>query len=247
MTTLQDCPTVGQIVVEHPDSARIFEKLGIDYCCGGKRPFDQVCGEKQLDAATVLRLLDCAPVPSRSDEKDWSNATLSQLCDHIESTHHKYLKDELPRLSQLAQKVAQVHGEKNPAMKRVAEIFEAFKIELTLHMAKEEQILFPLCRMLERSDAMPSFHCGSVQNPIAVMEHEHSDAGDALEQMRKLTDNYTPPDWACNTYRVLLKGLEQLEHDMHSHVHKENNILFPKAVAREKNLIQTAETRIAAN
>lgn len=230
--------TIGQMVAEHPDFARLFEKLGIDYCCGGKVPFAEACAAKHLDAQTVLRMLDLNPLLSSFShgEKKWDTSGLSELCNHIETTHHAYLKTELPRLSQIANKVASVHGEKDPALIDLARVFEAFQSELTEHMQKEEQILFPLCRELESSKVRPVIHCGSVKNPVAVMEREHTDAGDALAEMRRLTHDFTPPDWACNTYRVLLQSLAELEKDMHVHVHKENSILFPKAVAREAKL-----------
>ncbi len=235
--TTKPYPTVGEIVANYPASSRFFERLGIDYCCGGKRPLDEACAERNLDAETVLRMLDVNPLEaSFGHEKNWSNATLTELCDHIETTHHAYLKNELPRLAEIVEKVASVHGSKNPALKTVARVFEAFREELTQHMAKEEQILFPLCRTLEKSEHVPAMHCGTVQNPIAVMEREHTDAGDALAEMRKLTNGYTAPDWACDTYRVMLHSLAELEADMHRHVHKENSILFPKAVAREAAL-----------
>ncbi len=235
--TTKTYPTVGEIVANHPDSARFFERLGIDYCCGGKRPLDEASADRKLDAETVLRMLDVNPLEaSFGHEKNWSNSSLTELCNHIETTHHAYLKQELPRLSEITKKVANVHGSKNPALFGVARVFEAFRAELTQHMAKEEEILFPLCRTLDKSEHVPPMHCGTVQNPIAVMEREHTDAGDALAEMRKLTNDYTAPDWACNTYRVMLQSLADLEADMHRHVHKENSILFPKAVAREATL-----------
>lgn len=229
--------TVGQMVAEQPDFARLFEKLGIDYCCGGKVLFAAACAAKNLDAQTVLHMLDLNLLSAFGHgERNWDTAGLSELCNHIESTHHAYLKDELPRLMQIANKVASVHGEKDPALLDLARVFEAFSNELTEHMQKEENVLFPLCRELESSNARPLMHCGTVKNPVAVMEREHADAGDALAEMRRLTHDFTPPDWACNTYRVLLQSLAKLEKDMHVHVHKENSILFPKAVAREAEL-----------
>lgn len=179
MTLTSAYPTIGEIVANHPESARIFEKLGIDYCCGGKRPLDEACAERKLDPGTVMAMLDANPLLATfKREKNWTAASVTDLCDNIESTHHAYLKKELPRLSEIVNKVAAVHGDHNPALRDLARVFESFKEELFQHMAKEEQILFPICRAMDTSEHRPSFHCGSVQNPIAVMEREHSDAGD---------------------------------------------------------------------
>jgi regulator of cell morphogenesis and NO signaling len=156
---------------------------------------------------------------------------------HIEQTHHAYLKQELPRLDTLTAKVARVHGPENPNLVRLREIFVEFKAELDSHMAKEEQILFPLCRRLESARSAVASHCGSIQNPIRVMIMEHDHAGNAMEQFRELTDNYTAPEEACNTYIAMFDSLRQLEQDMHQHVHKENNILFPRAIEAEAALV----------
>lgn len=227
--------TVGEMVVQRPGRARVFEKLGIDYCCGGKKPLELACRDKGLDTAAVLRQLAEAEQERSAVEQDWAARSLTDLTRHIEQTHHAYLKQELPWLDQISQKVALVHGKKHPEMLRVREIFVNFKAELDSHMMKEEQILFPLCRGFESQQALPN-HCGSVRNPIRVMIAEHDDAGAALEQFRGLTHDYTPPAEACNTYRALLEGLRQLELDMHQHVHKENNILFPRAIQAEAAL-----------
>jgi regulator of cell morphogenesis and NO signaling len=230
--------TVGQLVTEKPARARVFEKFGIDYCCGGKKPLAQACGEKGLDPQTVLNELSVADQQKNGSEKDWSSATLTELADAIEATHHAYLKQELPRLDFITEKVARAHGANHPEMLRVREIFIDFKAELDSHMFKEEQILFPLCRRMEAATEAFASHCGSIANPIRVMLAEHEDAGNALEQFRKLTHDYTPPLDACNTFRALLDSLRQIEADMHQHVHKENNILFPRAIELEAKLHQ---------
>ena len=225
--------TVGALVTERPARARIFESFSIDYCCGGKKPLAQAIAEKRLDEKTVLRVLDAFDDQASPAEQDLSKLTLTELSDHIEQTHHAYLKRELPRLEFLVNKVANRHGEQRPALVEVASIFAAFKAELESHMQKEEVILFPICRKLEQSTGPQEFHCGSVKNPIAVMMHEHDDAGDALKRMRELTNDYAVPADACNTYRALFDSLKELEFDMHRHVHKENSILFPRAVELE--------------
>ena len=228
--------TVGQLVTQRPGRARIFEAFGIDYCCGGKKPLAQAIREKGLDQRTVLRILETFDAQEPSDERDWSRSSLTALADHIEKTHHAYLKSELPRLEYLVNKVASRHGSHTPQLVELARVFAGFKLELESHMQKEEVVLFPVCRQMERASTPQQLHRGSVENPIAVMIHEHVDAGDALKRMRELTNDYTSPADACNTYRALFDSLRELEQDMHRHVHKENSILFPKALELEQKL-----------
>lgn len=227
--------TVGDLVTQRPSRSRAFEKLGIDYCCGGKKPLADVCAAKGIDAHTVLSVLLAAEEEAPTEQRTWSTATLTELADHIEQTHHAYLKRELPRLKTLVRKVAAVHGEHYPWMLEIDGIFAGFAAELASHMMKEEQMLFPLIRSLESGDPAPhADRCGpGIANPIRVMEHEHDDAGEALARMRELSAGFTPPPDACNTFRAMLDGLAELEADMHRHVHKENSILFPRALAME--------------
>src|SRR4051812_19470862 len=207
--------TVGQLVAERPSRARVFEKLGIDYCCGGKRPLQEACRARELNYAAVLQELEKEQTQPASAERSWLSASLTDLCDHIEQTHHHYLKEELPRLEFLTTKVANRHGDKRPALLEVQRVFAELKAEMDSHMMKEERVLFPLCRQLDLAEELPATHCGSVGNPIAVMIQEHEDAGDALARIRALTNNYTCPPDACNTYRALFDVLEHLEHDLH--------------------------------
>jgi len=232
--------TVGQLVTERPGRARIFEAFGIDYCCGGKRPLVDAIREKGVDQQTILSVLAAFDEQAPRTEREWSAATLTELADHIEQTHHAYLKQELPRLEFLVNKVANRHGGHTPTLVELADVFNAFKAELQSHMWKEEHVLFPLCRQLDGASAPQQFHCGTVENPITVMIREHDDAGDALKRMRALTNGYTPPIDACNTYRALLDSLRELEQDMHRHVHKENSILFPKTLQKEAQLAGAA-------
>jgi regulator of cell morphogenesis and NO signaling len=230
--------TVGQLVVERPSRARVFERLGIDYCCGGKKPLAQACVEKKLDLNAVLDELrqEAADAATAPAERNWATASLTDLCDHIEQTHHAYLKQELPRLEFLTAKVANRHGPRDARLVELHQVFAAFKAELESHMMKEERVLFPICRRLDTAERPVQSQCGTVANPIQVMVAEHDDAGEALARMRRLTDDYTPPPDACNTFRALFDSLHQLERDMHQHVHTENNILFPKAVRAERLL-----------
>jgi regulator of cell morphogenesis and NO signaling len=162
--------------------------------------------------------------------------TLTQLADHIEATHHAWLRQEFPRLTQMTEKVASVHGHSDQRLASVAAIFAALRAEMESHMFKEERILFPLIRQLEASGSAAHSHCGTIANPIRVMEMEHDSAGGAVGEMRTLTDGFTPPAGACNTYRAMLDTLRQLEADLHQHVHKENNVLFPRALELEASL-----------
>jgi regulator of cell morphogenesis and NO signaling len=246
--------TVGQLVIERPARSRLFERLGIDYCRGGKKPLAQACRDRGLNARQVLRQLIIAdaetPAADAVDaaakaaanasadrdavERDWSKVSLTQLADHIEATHHAYLKSELPRLQLLLEKVARVHGEDNPRLLTLHQVFGVFKSELERHLFDEEEVLFPMCRQLETARGLRTFDCGTIGNSVRVMIRHHDDAGAALETMRSLTDDYTVPQDACGTYRAMLDALLALEQDMHQHVHKENNILFPRAVAAEE-------------
>lgn len=233
MNTFQVDDMVGHIVAKRPGLSRVFEQNGIDFCCGGKKTLAAACDEKGVDVAAVLDALEAAAADESRPSVDAAAMTLSALADHIEATHHAYVRQELPRLDAMTHKVASVHGSKDARLADVRRTFVAFAGELASHMMKEEQILFPMIRSLEMSDEAPQFHCGSLANPIRQMEMEHDGAGSALERFRELTDDYTPPDWACNTYRAMVDGLAQLERNMHQHVHKENNVLFPKALALE--------------
>ncbi|MCL4694875.1 MAG: iron-sulfur cluster repair di-iron protein [Candidatus Hydrogenedentes bacterium] len=236
MATISLEKTIGQLVTERPSRSRVFEKLGIDYCCGGKKTIAEVCEKKMLDPGMLLEALDAEAATDADSAFDYGSMSLSELADHIEATHHSYLRAELPRLSRMAQRVAKVHGDNDQRLQGVSDTFDAFAAELESHMAKEENVLFPGIRQIDGATKMPNLPFGSVANPIHCMEQEHDGAGSALERMRELTDGFTPPDWACNTYRALLDGLHDLELNMHQHVHKENNVLFPRAIEREKEL-----------
>ena len=222
---------VGEWVTERPSRSRVFERLGIDYCCGGKQPLDAACSEADHDLDEVLEALHESDMCSAGEQDiDWSLAKMSDLVDHIVSTHHAYLRRELPRLSEMGAKVAAAHAARHPEVVACQDICTMLGAELSSHMDKEEQILFPMIKELEGAESVPQFHCGSIENPIAALEDEHDSAARALRKLRDLTHGYEPPDDACNTYRAWLDGLRELEADMHRHVHKENNILFPKAI-----------------
>jgi regulator of cell morphogenesis and NO signaling len=234
MTTSTIDRTVGQIAAESPASVAVFEKHGIDFCCGGKMPIAEACGRKGLDPAVLLAEIDQAARTPAVDPTDWTTAPLAALIDHILDTHHTYMKVQLPIVEARLAKVLAAHGERHGEMLRaVSAVYGPMKAELDGHLAKEETVLFPLMRALEGGAEPGSFHCGSVRNPIRVMCMEHDSAGGALVQLRRLTGNYTPPEDACNTFRALYFELADMERDLHRHIHLENNILFPRAIALE--------------
>ena len=215
--------SVGQIAAEHPLATRVFARHGIDFCCGGGNPIAEVCQAEGLDTQAVLDEIEVELSGTEVDPKRWYEAELDALIDHILVTYHRPLAEELPRLELLAQKVFVVHGQREPKM--LGELLSTFlglKTELESHMMKEEQILFPMIRQGQGS---------RTAGPVAVMEHEHESAGGALERLRELTNGYEVPEGACNTWRALWHGLADLEESMHLHIHLENNILFPRALA----------------
>jgi len=219
---------VGQLVKQAPARSRVFERYGIDYCCGGRRTLEQATRERGLDALAVLAELEDVGKPD-SDVRDPAAMTMTELVDHIEETHHEYLKTELPRLRQLVAKVASKHGESFPWLNDVRSTFGELQAELEPHMQKEEQILFPMIRDMERVGG--SAHGRPmVEGPISVMEHEHDNAARALQRLRNVTSGFVLPDKACASFRAMLNGLETLEQDLHQHIHKENNILFVRAL-----------------
>ena len=227
---------VAEIVTHNPAATKVFYRYGIDFCCGGKRPLSEICAERRLDVDQVRREIESLS-PVEAEERDWSEEPLSAIVDHILERYHAPLREELPRLTEMAEKVARVHGPKFPEMfPALAARMKELREELEFHMIKEEKVLFPYVVALERSlnegrsPSTPPF--GPVEGPISVMEAEHDHAGRLLEEMRRLSGGaYQPPADACNTFRALFSGLEALEREMHLHVHLENNVLFPRVVA----------------
>ncbi len=227
--------SVGILVAEQPLRAAVFDKLGIDFCCGGKQTLEDACDKLRISPETAIALLLASDEQSNgtSGGEKWLAASLTELTDHIEQTHHRYLKGELPRLQALSSKVARVHGDKDPRLLKVEAIFAAMKQEIDQHTMKEELVLFPFIRQLDRVTTVPDAPFGTVANPVRCMESEHDDAGEALMALRRLTDGYNVPEGACTSWLALLGGLAQLDQDLRTHIHKENSILFPRAIAAE--------------
>ncbi len=231
--------TVAEIATGSLAAVRVFERFGIDYCCGGKRPLADVCKQKGLDAETVQRELDAAATTQGTEVRDWNTAPLAELASHIVSTHHEYLKREFQPLSDRLDKVYRVYNERyGETFIGLPEVFAALRAEMEMHMRKEEMILFPTIAAAEYAvtagKPLPMTPFGSVGNPIRMMEAEHESSGQALAQIRTITRNFEIPDYACVTYRALMNGFAELEQDLHLHIHLENNILFPRALELER-------------
>ncbi|HZC25327.1 MAG TPA: iron-sulfur cluster repair di-iron protein [Candidatus Binatia bacterium] len=230
--------TVGQIVTESPETKREFEKLGIDYCCGGNRTLAEACAKAKVEVDKVLALLETSTVNSGADvERNWNKEPLADLISHITSTHHEFVRSESPRIKALAEKVASVHGKNHTELLAVREQFSALAEELRVHLMKEEQILFPYVLRMEENtlagEPAPPAMFGTVANPVRMMMQEHDAAGDFLRSLRSLTNGYKLPDDACISYRTLFDALKDFEADLHQHIHLENNVLFPRATAME--------------
>ena len=228
--------SLAQIVTLDHRAAAIFEKYHLDFCCKGKRSLQQACAEQQLPVDEITTELQTifSKDPSHN-ENSFEQLSLTQLVDYIVSTHHDYVKKEMPQILAYLQRVAAKHGDRHPEMLKVFELFAEVKQEMEMHMQKEELILFPRIKGLEmisqKDDAELQLTMAYLQGPITVMEHEHDHAGNLLDEIRKLTNDYNPPADACTTYRLSFAALKAFEIDLHQHVHLENNILFPKALA----------------
>lgn len=236
---------VAKVATRHPGTIRVFQKHGIDFCCGGGRPLSEACEEKGLSFDELQAELASAAAGPAGDERDWETAPLSELIDHIVLRYHDRLRDELPRLAAMAARVLMVHGEKHPEMLRgLVTTFTELRDELEAHTGKEEHALFPYVRELEtvaaQGGVFPGSAFGSMATPVTQLEAEHQEAADALAELRRLTDGYQPPTGACTTFRGLFHGLAELESDLHHHVHLENNILFPRAIELEQGIARRA-------
>ncbi len=228
--------TVAEVVAENYKTADVFKKYGIDFCCGGGISLAEMCKKKGLNYSEVekdLKLID-SDVPQSQNFNKWE---LDFLIDHIIHTHHRYVSESIPLIIQYASKVARVHGHHYSETIEIKELFLAVAEELRLHIQKEEMILFPFIKSQvearKKGLPLPKPPFGTVQNPIRMMEAEHENAGDIFKKIAALSNDYQPPEGACNTYRVLYGKLQEFENDLHQHIHLENNILFPKAIKLE--------------
>jgi regulator of cell morphogenesis and NO signaling len=236
---IETTQTVRDIVQQHPSTVPVFEALGIDYCCGGSKSLEDACRKSNIQVEKVLADLAGALVarPSK-DDTHWMTCSLGELADHIVRQHHDFARRELSRLTALAEKVFLRHGKTHPELGHVRDLVNALASEMSTHMLKEEQVLFPRLKTIEEAakngtTPMPAFF-GALINPIRHMMADHDDTGELLRSIRSLSDDYQPPVGACMSYQALYHGLADLERDLHQHIHLENNILFPRAVEFEK-------------
>lgn len=231
-----EASTLGEIVSRDFRAAAIFDRHGFDYCCGGARSLAEACSQRGISLVAVLSELEALDPGAREPVEDDPAA----LVDYIVSRHHAYVRTSLPVIQAHLAKVVAAHGANHAELGVIDATFSTVAMELSQHMVKEEQVLFPYIRALAeavRADGPPPPDMfGTVQNPIRMMEIEHQEAGDGLAAIRELSHGYQPPDDACGTYRLVLEELNAFERDLHTHVHLEDNVLFPKAVELESQL-----------
>ncbi|HRO41570.1 MAG TPA: iron-sulfur cluster repair di-iron protein [Flavipsychrobacter sp.] len=225
--------TVGEIAAKDMRKAELLKKLGIDFCCGGKKSLEEACQEKGLDVLRVKNELEEAEKkPQTGPQLDFNTFNLSFLADYIVNVHHGYVTQYAPIIEDLAHKVAGHHGANNPFLVEVYNKFNELRCELTTHMKKEEQILFPSIKLLENGGTKIGFE--TINDPIFMMERDHDIAGELMRDIRQLTSDFQVPENSCNSIKMLYYKLEEFENDLLQHIHLENNILFPKAMAMEK-------------
>ncbi len=235
-----DNKTVAEIVTENIKTADVFKKNGIDFCCGGHVSVQEICAKKGVDYSKIKEeILNVGKAPSTGH--DFNSWDIDFLADYIVNTHHKYVTEAHQIIIEYSDKVAKVHGHHYTETVEINHLFHELANDLNAHMQKEEHVLFPFIRAIGKAKkegtplSPPPF--GTIQNPVNMMEAEHTDAGDILRKIAELSNNYTPPADACNTYRALYHSLEEYQNDLFQHIHLENNILFPKAIKFEQELM----------
>lgn len=237
---ISDTNTVRDLAAGIPGATRVFENFGIDYCCGGQRMLADACQIANRQVEDLLRSLEEAEHTPQSggDKRDWLQESLTALAEYIVDTHHLFTKQELDRLEKLFKKVCSRHSEKHPELFEAQRVFSKLRQDLTPHMLKEEQALFPYIARMEEAiseqRAVPPSFFGTVRNPVRMMTMEHDMAGDLLRQLRHVTNRYTAPPDGCISFQTLYQALAAFEADLHQHIHLENNILFPRAVEMEE-------------
>lgn len=237
--------TVREIALEAPRTTRVFEEYKIDYCCHGDTPFSEACQRIGADPQVVMDKIDnILEADNLSDSNRLTGQSLTDLIDHILSTHHVFTKDEIESLTPLMAKVASRHGDHYGYLLELKSTFQKVCDDLGPHMMKEEMVLFPYIVELERNQALqisgrgPAF--GTVANPVRMMKVEHEEVGELLAKMRELTNDYTLPDGACPSFTALYHRLGDFERDLHQHIHLENNLLFPRAIELEEKSLSMA-------
>lgn len=230
--------SIGEMVAQDYRKAEVFKKFGIDFCCGGKDALDKTCEKKGIELKEVQTALEQLEEKQNNNNiHDFINWELDKLADYITDTHHTYVNEAVLQLDEYSAKVAKVHGHSSPEVVKIAQLYGGVANELRIHMYKEEVVLFSYIKALSNAKrnniAAPTAPFGTIKNPISMMELEHDTVGRDFEEIRSLSNNYTPPKHACNTYKVLYAKLQEFENDLHVHIHLENNILFPKAIELE--------------
>ncbi|WP_432410076.1 iron-sulfur cluster repair di-iron protein [Rasiella sp. SM2506] len=232
--------TIGQIVAEDYRTAQIFKNYKIDFCCKGDRSIEEVAEKNKLDATRILQEIESIQQHKNDEVIDFKSWPLDLLADYIEKTHHRYVEAKIPVLKQYLDKLCKVHGSEHPELFTITDYFKSSAGELAAHMKREELILFPAVRKMTLAATtgirFTQGHFGSIENPIQKMMEEHETEGDRFREISELSNTYTPPADACNTYRVTFSLLQEFEEDLHRHIHLENNILFPKAIQMEEQL-----------
>lgn len=232
---------IGEAVAENYRYAPVFKAAGIDFCCNGNRTIAAACGQKGIDTHVLIEKLEQAETGMTPAGIDFKNWPPDLLADYIEKTHHRYVVQKTGEIKIFLDKVARVHGGRHPELVEIKELFDGCAIELSQHMKKEEMILFPFIRRLVQSGITGETalrpHFGTVENPISMMRHEHEAEGERFRRIAELSNQYTPPEEACNTYKVSFAMLQEFEENLHEHIHLENNILFPAAVLYEEKIV----------
>ena len=232
--------TIGEIVANDFRTAAIFSKYSIDFCCKGHRTLKEVCKKRDINESLLIGELDCSknnPANQSFDYKSWS---LDLLADYIEKIYHRYVAEKIPVLRKSLNELCTPHGEAHPELFEINTLFTESALDLSANMRKEEQILFPFIKKIKEAHTkglfLESAHFGTLENQIILNKEEHDTVGQRFKKIAALTKNYTPAADTCNTYKVTFAMLKEFERDLHKHIHLENNILFPKALALEKSL-----------
>ncbi len=235
-TTIDPSALLGDLVVDDPRRSRVLDQFGLDYCCGGQRSLADACTVAGVSVADVAAALD---LPDREPAPAWQSFEVADLARHVVDRHHAYLWEEMPRVRELVEKVATVHGERHQELAQVRGSYLAIVADLGPHLTKEERVLFPAIGEIAdatRSGTRPSFPFGTLAKPIERMLREHDIVGDLFARIREITNDYAMPEDGCGSYQAMLSGLEEMEQDTHEHIHKENNVLFPRVLELESRL-----------
>lgn len=232
--------SVGEIVADNFEYAKVFDKYKIDFCCNGSVPLTEACKQADVEIDRVIAELESG-MPEGSVTVDFKSWPIDLLADYILKFHHRNIRRQGPEIAALLDKVCRAHGDSHPELYEVQTLFNESLLDLENHLEKEEMVLFPyiyeLCNAREHGRPVPHFHCGTIESPIAVMMAEHDAEGERYREISRLTNNYIVPEDGCDSYRLLLEKLKAFEEALHHHIHLENNIVFPRAIAMEEGLV----------